>query len=593
MDGVRWWERSHSEGLCMLTMAMQQVERMIDGEMSGRVIEPVGQWVGDVDVSQVEIGVGGSDGGVLMWERGFAIDLWEVGVFYLVEVMMVVGVGVLLFGLMWLWLRRGWLREVKVGEVYCGKCGYGLTGMQDGGDVCPECGVKGVGDGGKRRKVKRGVVMSGRGLRWAIVVCGFLVLMMGGVLRVGMNRDWEWVDRVGVWMGAEERRVNKAMGWVYPSRSGIRRTGLDGWFKWKSRWAYRMMKKLGERGDFEGMKLAVVDWSELQWVRVEDGELVKEEVRGGSEVGLREVSSMRGVIDGHVSEILMRVGGDQGGDRGGGVWVVGYNEVGDEVVHFVDEKEEEMREVWKIQEESFLLLMLGGYEQGLSYLDELDLGDGLFLFYGSLRREQWRNVLMMVMDTKTGAMAVMSGVTDVKRKEGSVWESAKAVLLEYEGRNDVYDETFFEMLGEKWWEREAVTWRKVKKDEVWMRPMRMMSGDEFQAGDEVVLSDWKWLRVDPYWRGFVGGDGNGEGGDRMVGELGLDVGDVIRPGEIKAGVVYSLSAVRMWVDEVNGYVYVVGDVNVDGKKRWMIAAYRLEDWLNGGDEEEKVDGENE
>ena len=107
-----------------------------------KLIKPMAEWSCGPNVEKVEMGFraqagggegGGWSGGVYVAEHMRAVNLWAVGVHYWIEIVGAVCLLVILFAFVRWWRERRLLRDVQVGEAYCSKCGYGLSGLKDGG----------------------------------------------------------------------------------------------------------------------------------------------------------------------------------------------------------------------------------------------------------------------------------------------------------------------------------------------------------------------------------------------------------------------------------------------------------------------------
>ena len=150
---------------CVTTMIpLQKKGELRDGDLVGVV---------GVDVMEIDW----LNYGLYWWQEGVAI----LGLLLIVRAV-------------WKMFRGQKFKDINKGEAYCKKCGYILEG--NSGDICVECGAKGVGVGGRKRRVMRGY--------WRRKLAIAMVVMMG-------------VGCVG------------AIGWL--EVKGINSYGLKGWYK--------------------------------------------------------------------------------------------------------------------------------------------------------------------------------------------------------------------------------------------------------------------------------------------------------------------------------------------------------------------------
>ncbi|QQE10323.1 hypothetical protein JD969_12510 [Planctomycetota bacterium] len=277
-------------------------------------IEPMGEWVFGAEVGEVEMGLDmrvDDGGGVVLMEQFYTIDLWELGAHYWMEIGFVVGLLLFVIGAVGLWRRRGWLRDVKDGEAYCGRCGYGLMGLKEDGDVCVECGREQVGDGGKYRKVRRKRWVSWKRVRWGLVCLGLVMLLTMGDLIVGARRDWGHVDWVARKLGVERDVfwVGVVTGYARPTEK-IRYVGLRDWFSLESRWACRLFNRLSWGYRVHGVSDATNQWLDVSRVMMNERELgyVRMEM-GEADLKYREIAASTFFIGQRV-RVLVGVDGE-------------------------------------------------------------------------------------------------------------------------------------------------------------------------------------------------------------------------------------------------------------------------------------------
>ncbi|QDU35272.1 hypothetical protein KS4_33530 [Poriferisphaera corsica] len=249
-------------------------------EEIGRVIRPMAEFVFDADVVDVEMKmavkqIGAERGGVYVSESMRYLDLWSYGVHFWLEIVFGVGVLVLIWQLMRLWRRRGVLTDVRENEPYCRKCGYGLMGLEDDELFCPECGVEGIGEGGRERRVRRGRLIGERVVRWGAVAVVILMMTIvsllwyGGENLSGQRGRWRWVETVAKWMGDHGSLAGYVNG-QWDLRYSIRDIGVSRWLSIRSGLASRMIHQYGS------------DWLKgfTRWHEVWGGDLVVLDIQG-------------------------------------------------------------------------------------------------------------------------------------------------------------------------------------------------------------------------------------------------------------------------------------------------------------------------
>ncbi|QQE10092.1 hypothetical protein JD969_11250 [Planctomycetota bacterium] len=232
---------------------------MADVEHTLKMVEPRGEMdlgKGVAEVVEMWPVEGGKDD-VLVWVKSNHVDVWELGVYYWPEILMLV-FGVLGFVYVLGWLRKRWkLMDVKVGEVYCKGCGYVVNGDEEDAK-CAECG----------KRLKGGVLVRGK---WKVsrksMALGVLVL---------------WGMCGGLFLGqeiAKRKAVNGGQtnmfygGWKYNSWwSGV---GVRDWVDMPVGWMYEFMVDLPDkwRGviQYECSEVGYELWG-LKFVEGEEGD---------------------------------------------------------------------------------------------------------------------------------------------------------------------------------------------------------------------------------------------------------------------------------------------------------------------------------
>ncbi|QDU34928.1 hypothetical protein KS4_30050 [Poriferisphaera corsica] len=154
------------------------------------------------------------DGGrdeLLMWVEVTRVDLWDLVIFFWIEIS-IIGLAILGLIFVWRWLRyRKKVSEVKVGERYCKRCGYVLENKKA---ACAECGAKSMGKVRGRWRGSFVSLLAGVVLFWGSAGgLGFMVWravsgyqgqgMMYGEWKLGkwMDHRWasDWVDWPSDW----------------------------------------------------------------------------------------------------------------------------------------------------------------------------------------------------------------------------------------------------------------------------------------------------------------------------------------------------------------------------------------------------------
>ncbi|QQE10324.1 hypothetical protein JD969_12515 [Planctomycetota bacterium] len=256
----------------MLTMAMQR---------AGRVIEPVGEYVYPANTTYIDLGIKvkemeGEGNGIFVSEDYYLLNIWALGVHYWLEIVFVISTIVFMWQVVKLWRFREGMADVKVGEAFCAKCGYGLTGLGEGVDVCPECGCAGVGEGGKRRQVQRKWVMGGRKFGKIVAVMSLVGMLIMGVFWYGGfdanrgGRQWRWLDGVAEKMGGHGHLAGSKSNVRY----SIRDIGAKQWVTWRSGWLYGVVGRYGD-GLFKGVRLHVEPEGVMGALMLVDGEVVR------------------------------------------------------------------------------------------------------------------------------------------------------------------------------------------------------------------------------------------------------------------------------------------------------------------------------
>ncbi|QQE10325.1 hypothetical protein JD969_12520 [Planctomycetota bacterium] len=467
-------------------MLMSMLAKVEGGVKDGGMIEVAAEWRFSDEVVSGLIGFGRSDGegGMVVMETFSKLDVWELLVYYWLEIFLLVGLVMLVGGLVGLRRRKRRLVEVKVGEAYCGKCGYGLTGLGEAVDECPECGSEGVGSCGKRRKVLRRGAGFGKSVRWAAVVLGFISCVMMGVLIVGEKREWDWLNVVSKKVGlSESMNVTRYVGGPAILNSStklplIRRLGAMDWFNWESAWAHRMLKHVINE---DVVKVLSPSWYRWAVLKVEDGEVVREVLKK-ADGGVFERELIESGFGNQMYVSLMRLGGWD--------WLYLPKQVttGDEDLLYRIEQGEDEFVVQRMQTNWYAVNgMLRGFDSELwtdfgedekkraTSGQRYEVGDGVYLV--DSRETTWiemkRNRTersFYVVDVNEGRIAMDRGLVNLQ-KDARDWERIKKWLLEGEKKREwmkakriklAYKEAeFVAALGEAWKEKEMVEAEEV------------------------------------------------------------------------------------------------------------------------------------
>ncbi|QQE10327.1 hypothetical protein JD969_12530 [Planctomycetota bacterium] len=440
-----------SEVMGMLILGREEMEK---------VIEPAAEWVYGVDTVRVQIGLeakggdAGGSGGLYIFEEWGAVNVWALGVYYWLEIVGVLCLVMVVWGLIGIWRRRRKLADVQVGEAYCGKCGYGLTGLSKKDDVCPECGCEGAGEGGKRRKVMSKRVKGGVWWRWWVVGCAFGVAVLMGVMRYGADGKWEWVDHVAKVMGADTDK--KILNLYTGENHWIRQIGAKRWFVWKSRWGHQVLRGLGMNiallGEHSRKGSSIVRLE----VKVDEGGEAKIEREVMKEQG--GVVKFECVGDWYMQPYRGRLPRPMMFRVGERLWF--YEGMGMEsrIVCFIDETRGELfgvGDTWQF----FTQMREQMVRTGEMY--EYEMGEGKVLLHHRNRdwnmdkREKKENHVFYLLDMSERKLSSLDGETVRFGGQGDSWEMAKLMLMWFKGEQvekkvQMEREVFFEMLGDGW-----------------------------------------------------------------------------------------------------------------------------------------------
>ncbi|QQE10322.1 hypothetical protein JD969_12505 [Planctomycetota bacterium] len=505
-----------------MLMLLRLIANGVVGEEEGAnedVIGVMGEWVygGEVDEVMLAVNATVEKGGIYTVESFKVLDVWQLGSFFWIEIAFVVGLLVLMWGVVSAYRRRSKLRDVKVGEAYCGKCGYGLTGLGEGEDVCAECGCVGVGETGKgrKRKVLKKRVVGGTLMRMGVGCAGLLLMIGVGALWYGSGYSlggveenrWKWVDRVAAVIGAESEltNVNGIVGRGV-TRS-VRKPAFKDWFRWESGWLYRQCIGVDWALAQDFVRQHSVARRELGYLRcdVEDGAWVYERIwredghrrltgvfRLGGDLWLRYNTEVRFRDDDQYQEGLLYLD-DEG--RGGEMREYELKGLAQELFF---REELKLRDDYERGEVKWLQWKQYGVREGVDVLHGVSGVMG-----GGVEHAQRKHVFFLVDHVQRKMIGVWNSEYIEKSKgeqwakQEIGWEDAKQLL---EGFKD-WDrgwEVFKVGLGEGWMQRQGVEEENAAAIGMWWKQPSFRGGYEpefWSCGGGIQIGE----EGDLYW----------------------------------------------------------------------------------------------